>query len=263
MTTKETRLVLGMLAFASFVPLSMVYDEAITIPRALRNATARVSISSTSCSVTCGLGFKMEETCEVGPSGKRKDCIKRKLECLTNWICGIRHFTVLEGKPFELRCLTTREIGSQTQSLSYSWRLARGIITTDDALFMPFKTPSFIIKLSPAEEYDSGTYRCDVQLIQTYKLVKRVYFGLRVIPGRLVDLNFDKSLTVEQALVNEDKNQQNISNTPVQEKRESWRRRAAIVFAIGIGSGILGGILLYTFLYCLLKMCGGQDQEDE
>ncbi|XP_066482718.1 transmembrane protein 81 [Tiliqua scincoides] len=261
MTTTETSLVLRMLAFASFVPLSMVHDEPVTIPKALRNATARVSISSTSCSVTCGLGYKVEETCEVGPDGKRKDCTKRRLDCLTNWICGMRHFTVLVGKPFELSCLTSREIGPETQSFSYSWRLARGIITTDDALFMPFKAPSFIIKLSPAEEYDAGTYRCDVQLIKSYKLVKRIYFGLRVIPGRLVDLNFDQSLTEGQKLENENQNQQNVTN--VQEERQSWRKRVVIVFTLGIGSGVLGGILLYTLFYCLLKKGSDHDHADK
>ncbi|XP_053104157.1 transmembrane protein 81 [Hemicordylus capensis] len=261
--TAETTLTFGTLAFAFFVPFS-VASEPITIPKQLMTATARVSVSSTSCSVTCGLGYKVEETCEVGPEGKRKNCIKRRVDCLTNWICGMRHFTVLVGKPFELSCLSSKEIGPETRSFSYSWRLARGIITSDDALFRVFKAPSFTIKLSPAEEYDAGTYRCDVQHIKSYKLIKRIYFGLRVIPGHLVDLNFDKSLTEEQKLENgEGGNPQTTTSVPVQGPRQSWRQRAVIVFSIGIGSGVVGGVLLYTLLYCLLKDRRNYEQVEE
>ncbi|XP_061486357.1 transmembrane protein 81 [Rhineura floridana] len=250
----ETGLALGILAFAFFVPLSVTSHEAVTIPKQLRTAAGRVAVSCTSCSVTCGLGYKIEETCEVRPDGQRRDCTKQKVDCLTNWICGMRHFTVLVGKPFEFSCLTTGEIGPQTQSFSYTWRLARGIITTDDVLFVPFKNPGFVIKLFPAEEYDAGTYRCDVQLMKNYMVVKRIYFGLRVIPGDLVDLSFDKSLTLEQQLESEnEKNQQNITNIPVQERWHSWRQRAVLVFLIGIGSGVVGGVLLHTLLYCVLK----------
>ncbi|XP_063156158.1 transmembrane protein 81 [Candoia aspera] len=227
----------------------------ITIPVKLRTATARVLISSTSCSVTCGMGYKVEETCQIGPKSERRYCDIKKVECLTNWICGMLHFTILVGKPFEFQCLSPAEIGPEIQSFSYSWRLARGIITTDDALFKPFKTTGFVIKLSPAKEYDAGTYRCDVQFMRTYKIVKRIYFGLRVIPGHLVDLNFDKSLTLEQHLESEnEKNQQNATSVPVQKQQQSWRQRALFVFLIGIGSGAVGGILLHNIFYYLVKV---------
>ncbi|XP_062975365.1 transmembrane protein 81 [Elgaria multicarinata webbii] len=257
MITAEVSLALGTLALAFFIPLSMASAETVTIPKELKAATARVSVSSTSCSVTCGLGYKVEERCQVNPQGERRGCTKRRVDCLANWICGMRHFTILVGKPFELSCLTPHEIGPETQSFSYTWRLARGIITTDDALFMPFKAPSFVIKLSPAEEYDAGTYRCDVQFMRTYKMVKRIYFGLRVIPGQLVELNFDKSLTLEQKLESENGNNQQNTNTtaaPVRKQWSSWRHRAVFVFVVGIGSGVIGGVLLHTLLYYLLRV---------
>ncbi|XP_054835408.1 transmembrane protein 81 [Eublepharis macularius] len=249
----EIHLTLGTLAFAFFIAPSAASTESVTIPKELSTVTARLSVSSTSCSVTCGLGYKVEEVCDIGPDGKRRYCSLLRSECLTNWLCGVRHFTVLVGKPFKFSCLTSEEIGPETQSFSYTWRLARGIITTDDAHFVPFKTPSYIIKLSPTEEYDAGTYRCDVQLMKTYKLVKRIYFGLRVIPGNLVDLNFEKSLILEQKLEDKEKNQQNVSVVFHKWQHYSWRQRALLVFLVGIGSGVLGGILLGIFLHSLLK----------
>uniref|UniRef100_A0A8D0BW88 Transmembrane protein 81 n=1 Tax=Salvator merianae TaxID=96440 RepID=A0A8D0BW88_SALMN len=247
-------IVFAILAFAFFLPLSLAFDVTVTIPKELITASGRVLVSCTSCSVTCGLGYKVEEICEVRPNGERRDCIQKRVECLTNWVCGMRHFTVPVGEPFELRCLSPEEIGPETQSFSYSWRLSRGIITTDDALFSPLKVPSFVLKLSPVEEYDAGTYRCDVQFMKNYRIVKRIYFGVRVIPGHLVDLNFDKSLTLEQMLGSEnEKNQTNTVTTPSQERWQSWRQRAVFVFAVGIGSGVVGGALLHTLLYCFLK----------
>ncbi|XP_044276750.1 transmembrane protein 81 [Varanus komodoensis] len=263
MMTAEACLALGILALAFFVPVTSV--EKVTIPKELKAVSARVSVSSTSCSVTCGLGFKVEETCQVNPNGERTNCTKHRLDCLSNWICGMRHFTVLVGKPFELSCLTPYEIHPEMQGFSYTWRLARGIITTDDALFLPFKTKSFAIKLSPAEEYDAGTYRCDVQLMKNYKLVKRIYFGLRVIPGHLVELNFDKSLTSEQKLDsgNAGSHKNTTTITPGLERWSSWQQRAVFVFVVGIGSGMIGGVLLHTVFYYLLKVHGSYEYEED
>ncbi|XP_077190811.1 transmembrane protein 81 [Paroedura picta] len=250
----ETRLTLGTLAFAFFVPLTVASMISVTIPKALITATARLSVSSTSCSVTCGLGYKAEEICDIGSDGQRRHCTLQRSECLTNWLCGVRHFTVLVGKPLKLSCLTSEEIGPETQSFSYTWRLARGIITTDDPLFVPFKAPSYVIELSPAEEYDAGTYRCDVQFMKNYKIVKRIYFGLRVIPGNLVDLNFEKSLTQEQKTEAEkEKTEQNTTTSLLKWQHYSWQQRALLVFLVGIGSGVLGGVLLGIFLHSLLK----------
>lgn len=264
MKNTETHLILGTLMFAFVMPVSLESMDSVTIPKELRSATARLSVSSTSCSVTCGLGYKVEELCDIGSDGKRSHCTLRRSECLTNWLCGVRHFTVLVGKPFKFSCLTSEEIGPETQSFRYTWRLARGIITTDDALFVPFKVPSYAIELSPAEEYDAGTYRCDVQLMKSYKLVKRIYFGLRVIPGNLVDLNFEKSLTLEQkSEAEKDKTQLNKTIVLLKWQHYSWRQRALLVFLVGIGSGVLGGVLLGICFHSLLKNRSKSESADE
>ncbi|XP_034623084.1 transmembrane protein 81 [Trachemys scripta elegans] len=255
MKTLENSFICGTLAFGFYLPLLAASLETVTIPEQLKSAVAKVLVSTTSCSVTCGLGFKVEEMCQIDPHGKRSHCNFRRSDCLTNWICGLLHFTVPIGKPFKLSCLTSEMIGVGSQAFIYTWRLARGIITTDDLLFKPFKTPSYVIKLSPAKESDAGTYRCDVQLMKTFKLVKRIYFGLRVIPNDLVDLNFQKSLTLEQKLAANEKegNQQNGTSVVVQWHQQSWQRRALLVFLIGIGSGVAGGVLVGTVLYFLLE----------
>ncbi|XP_067387793.1 transmembrane protein 81 [Emydura macquarii macquarii] len=256
MKTLGNSFISGTLAFIFYLPLLMASLETVTIPEQLKSAVAKVLVSTTSCSVTCGLGFKVEEICEVGSNGKRSHCNFRRSDCLTNWICGLLHFTVPIGKPFELSCLTSEMIGVGSQAFVYTWRLARGIITTDDVLFKPFKAPSYVIKLSPAKESDAGTYRCDVQLMKTFKLVKRIYFGLRMIPSDLVALNFQKSLTLEQKLAANEKegNKQNVTSVIVQWQQHSWQRRAWFVFLIGIGSGVTGGVLVGTLLYFLLQV---------
>ncbi|XP_060628918.2 transmembrane protein 81 [Anolis sagrei] len=268
MTKAQVSLSLGTLLLTVFALLSMASNEPpsspITIPKPLSDATARVAISSTSCSTTCGLGYKVEERCKITPNGERQQCSKRRVDCLSNWICGMVHYTVLVGESFEFSCLNTEEVGPETQSFSYTWRVARGIISTDDALFKPFKSSGFVINFSPVEEYDAGTYRCDVQFMKTYKIVKRIYVGIRVIPGHLVDLNFDKSLNEEQKLeIMNEGNEQNATAAPIEEQLKSWQQRAAFMFLIGIGSGALGGILLHTLLYYLLKAPADNEHVEE
>ncbi|XP_074833902.1 transmembrane protein 81 [Carettochelys insculpta] len=264
MKTLEKNFICGTLAFGFYLPLWAASLETITIPEQLKSAVAKVLVSTTSCSVTCGLGFKVEELCQVAPNGKRSHCTFRRSDCLTNWICGLLHFTVPMGKQFELSCLTSEMIGVGSQAFIYTWRLARSIITTDDMLFKPFKTRSYVIKLSPAKELDAGTYRCDVQLMKTFRLVKRIYFGLRVIPNNLVNLNFEKSLTLEQKLAaNEKEGNQNGTGVIVQWHQQSWQRRALLVFLIGIGSGVAGGVLVGAVLYFLVKACRKNSATEE
>ncbi|XP_019369822.1 PREDICTED: transmembrane protein 81 [Gavialis gangeticus] len=254
MKTSKSSFILGTFTFAFCLPTA-VSLETVTIPEKLKSATVKVSVSTTSCSVTCGLGFKVEEVCELGPDGKRRHCTFRRSDCLTSWICGLLHFTVPVGKPFELSCLTSEMIGIGSQAFIYTWRLARGIITTNDVLFKSIKTPSYVIKLSPAKESDAGTYRCDVQLMKTFKLVKRIYFGLRVIPTDLIELKFYKSLTLEQKLA-EYKKEGNGGNGTIflsRWQQDSWQRRALVVFVVGIGSGVAAAILVGAVLFFLLK----------
>uniref|UniRef100_A0A8C8SD54 Transmembrane protein 81 n=1 Tax=Pelusios castaneus TaxID=367368 RepID=A0A8C8SD54_9SAUR len=257
MKTLENSFICGTLAFGFHLPLLMASLSKVKIPEQLKSAAGTVVVSTTPCSVTCGLGVKVDEICEVNSKGKRTFCKLHRSDCVANWICGLRHFTVPVGKPFELNCLTYEMIGVGTQAFRYSWRLASGIITTDDVLFKLFKTPSYVIKLSPAKESDAGTYRCDVQLKKTFKIVKRLYFGLKVIPHDVVELNFQKSLTPEQKLAAHEKAgiRWNITSIVGGWPRYSGQRRAWFVFLIGIGSGVTGGLLVGTGLYFLLQVC--------
>uniref|UniRef100_A0A8C3RAI8 Transmembrane protein 81 n=1 Tax=Cyanoderma ruficeps TaxID=181631 RepID=A0A8C3RAI8_9PASS len=162
---------------------------------------AVVVVNSTSCSVACGPGVKEERVCEVTPAGEHRNCSLLRSRCLRDWICGLQHLAIPEGKPVRLLCLSPDAASLEGPNFGYTWRFSRGLITTNDLLFRPFRNPSPSLSFSPALESHSGTYRCDVQVLSSFQLVKRIYFGLRVIPRDLVDLDFEKSLTWEQQLV--------------------------------------------------------------
>nr|XP_009670533.1 PREDICTED: transmembrane protein 81 [Struthio camelus australis] len=255
MRALENSLILGILACAFYLPLIVSYEK-VTIPAELKSVVAKVLVNTTSCSVTCGLGFKMEEMCEITPAGERRNCTLRRSDCLTSWICGLLHFTVPVGKPFEISCLTSDVTGIDSQAYIYTWRLAQGLITTNDVLFRPFKNPDSVIRLSPARESDAGTYRCDVQMMKTFKVIKRIYFGVRVIQKDLVDLNFQKSLTLEQKIAEneEEGNKQNITHIEMRQQQSFWQSKLLNEPLIGVGSGVIGGVLVSISLYFLRKI---------
>ncbi|NXW50718.1 TMM81 protein, partial [Nyctiprogne leucopyga] len=247
--------ILGILSCA-FCLLLVVSSEEVTIPADLKSAVAKVVVNTTSCSVTCGLGFKLEEMCEVTPAGERRNCTLLRSDCLTSWVCGLLHFTIPVGKPFQFSCLTSDTVGFGSQAYSYTWRFAPGLITTNDALFKRFQNPSSAISFSPARESDAGTYRCDVQMLKTFRIIKRVYFGVRVIPKNLVDLNFQKSLTWEQKLAanKEEGNAENSTHEEVQEQQHFWQEQLFYECLVGVGSGVTGGILVSVALLSLQKI---------
>ncbi|NXC41389.1 TMM81 protein, partial [Penelope pileata] len=247
--------ILGMLPCAFYLPLAVSFPK-VTIPPELQTAVARIAVNSTSCSVTCGLGFKLEEMCEVTPTGKRRNCSSRRSHCLTTWTCGLLHFTVPMGKPFELNCLTPDIIALGSKGYSCTWRIAPGLITMNDLLFVLLRNPGFAVRFSPTQESDAGTYRCDVRVLKTFRVVKRVYFGLRVIRKELVDLNFEKSLTREQKLAasNEEGIKANTTLTDVEEKKHFWQRKSFFKSLIGIGCGVLGIVVLCAALRYVQKM---------
>ncbi|NXU49162.1 TMM81 protein, partial [Turnix velox] len=185
--------ILGVMTCALCLPLVVLCDK-----EELSSSQVRVLINATSCSVTCGPGFKLEELCEMGTGGERWGCQLRRSRCLAPWACGLHHSTIPAGNPFQLSCLEPEL--RDTEDYLYTWRRARGLITTNDVLFQPFHNPGPIVEFSPTQESDAGTYRCDVQMLKTLKVIKRVYFGLRVTQKSLVDINFDKFLTLEQKL---------------------------------------------------------------
>ncbi|NWH93601.1 TMM81 protein, partial [Aegithalos caudatus] len=214
---------------------------------------AAVLVNSTSCSVTCGLGVREERLCQVSPAGERRNCSLVRSRCLSHWICGLQHLSVPEGKPFRLTCLSPDAASLEGQNFGYTWRFARGLITTNDELFHPFRNPGPSLSFSPALESHSGTYRCDVQVLSSFQLVQRIYFGLRVIPKDLVELDFQKSLTWEQQLAAG--GEEPVGNvggpTAWERRRRPWEQPWFYEAVVGIGSGIIAGILFSLGLCCL------------
>ncbi|NXC19192.1 TMM81 protein, partial [Corythaeola cristata] len=249
--------ILGILLCAFCLPLVGSFGN-VTIPAELKSAVAKIVVNTTSCSVTCGLGVKLEEMCEITPAGERRNCALRRSDCLTSWVCGLLHFTVPVGKPFQFSCLTSDAIGFGSQAYGYTWRIARGLITTNDVLFKPFKNPDAVVRFSPTRESDAGTYRCDVQVLKTFRVIKRVYFGVRVIQNDLVDLNFQKSLTWEQKLAanKEEGNIENGTREEVQEQQRFWQGELFYECLLGVGSGVIAGVLVSMALYLCKKILG-------
>ncbi|KAI5766333.1 unnamed protein product [Gulo gulo] len=246
MRTSAAGFLLGSLVLAFGLPLVVTSPKTLAIPKKLQQAVGRVIVNATTCTVTCGLGYKEETVCEVGPDGVRRKCVSQRLECLMNWVCGMLHFTVVRGKAFELSCLSSDILQVGKEAFRFTWRLARGIISTDDEIFKPFRASSHLVKFESIQEYDSGTYRCDVQLLRNLKFVKRLYFGLRVLPSHLVNLNFHQSLTENQKLVDQglDMNLDNSSKP----QHPPWEKKVAIALGIGIASGVAGGVLVVIAL---------------
>ncbi|NWV33792.1 TMM81 protein, partial [Grantiella picta] len=215
---------------------------------------ARIAVNSTPCSVTCGLGVQEQQLCEVTADGKSGNCSLLRSLCLSDWICGLQHLSVPEGKPIRLACLSPDATsGLERHNFSCTWQFARGLITTNDLLFQPFRNPSPSLSFPAALESHSGTYRCDVQEVSSFKLVKRIYFGLRVIPTDLVDLNFQESLSWEQQLAAGGEERGNGSGTG--EKGKSREKQWFYELVLGIGTGVIVGVVFSVGLCCLVRMC--------
>ncbi|NWV59099.1 TMM81 protein, partial [Malurus elegans] len=218
----------------------------------------RIAVNATPCSVTCGLGVREERLCEVTAAGDTGNCSLVRSRCLSRWICGLLHLSVAEGDPFRLSCLSPDATDLEEQTFGYTWQFARGLVTTNDLLFQPLRFPSPALSFSPALESHSGTYRCDVQELSSFKLVKRIYFGLKVIPRDLVELNFQKSLTWEQQLAASGEDAGNDTGAGERDRRRRWKfweERWFYEAVVGIASGVVMGILLSVGLCCLSWIC--------
>ncbi|NWS76052.1 TMM81 protein, partial [Crotophaga sulcirostris] len=253
MKTLRNSLIRGILPCAFYLPLVTSVGN-VTIPAELKTAVVKVAVKSTSCSVTCGVGFKLEEMCELTPFGGRRNCTLRRTECLTKWVCGIHYFTIPVGKPFQISCLTsdTDNFGNQ----AYKWGFAQGLVTTKDELFKLLQTTNSFIKFSPIRESDAGTYRCDVRMLKAFRIIKRIYFGVRVIRSDLVELNFQKSLTREQKLAVTKKKESTESSSyeEGQEQRHFWNKELVYECLVGVGTGVVAGVLVSVSLCCLGKI---------
>uniref|UniRef100_A0A3B3XUR9 Transmembrane protein 81 n=1 Tax=Poecilia mexicana TaxID=48701 RepID=A0A3B3XUR9_9TELE len=146
-----------------------------------------VITESSPCSVTCGLGVKTQTLCLLKDG---KTCRSQQVQCVESWQCGLKTMTVTSGQRVEIDCL-----GEVMAAMgAVLWRYARGVITSDDSLFDRWKAPDLQrVVLDPVREKDAGTYRCDVQ-DANYRRKKTVYWGVRVLPAGVVNLDYQSSL---------------------------------------------------------------------
>ncbi|XP_023248708.1 transmembrane protein 81 [Seriola lalandi dorsalis] len=169
------------------------------------NVPVEVIVDSSPCSTTCGLGLKTQTLClmkdgerameEGGRSGNGAEvseaCRVRKVKCQESWQCGLRTMTVTSGQRVEIDCLGEVMQAMGRFSWRVLWRYARGIISSDDSLFDRWEAPQLDrVILDPVREEDAGTYRCDVQ-DAVFRRVKRVYWGIRVLPAGVLNLDYD------------------------------------------------------------------------
>ncbi|XP_057685839.1 transmembrane protein 81 [Corythoichthys intestinalis] len=175
-----------------------------------------VVTKSTQCSVTCGLGVKMQTVCKVKDSQKAleesktkstgnavaesnlevEDCRDEKVSCQESWQCGIKTFTKTTGERLEIDCLSKTPKLVKKFAWRVSWRRAPGVISTDDSLFKPWQAPHLdLVILYPIEEKHAGTYRCDV-LDANFRKVKTEYWGVRVLPKGVLNLDYEHAKSV-------------------------------------------------------------------
>ncbi|KAM8977218.1 transmembrane protein 81 [Pelodytes ibericus] len=237
--------------------------KAVTIPEELKGVSARMVIDSSKCSVTCGVGTKVEERCLVEPSGDKKDCEEVTVKCVAAWLCGMFTYTLTIGQFFTIDCLS-KNTDISNQDMLYYWRISRGILTTDDMLFRPLNIRTYAITFSSIQEKDAGTYRCDVQNVLDLKLVKRLFYGVKVVSPTIVNLNFDKFMSNKlqlEALAQQEELLANGNHT--EEKVVIFGKRMYVIVGVGSGVGILGGVLIAIFLLCPPHRRIVIDEEDE
>ncbi|XP_034034071.1 transmembrane protein 81-like [Thalassophryne amazonica] len=208
-----------------------------------------VVVSRTPCSATCGVGLKTEKLCflrgaekvlEEAP-GDHSDpevsdkCRVRKVNCLQMWWCGLKTFTVTVGDRVELNCLEEVLEDKGRFSWRVIWRFAKGLITPEDTLFARLKAPMMDrVILDPVTESDAGTYRCTV-LDFAFRRVKRIEWGIRVLPVGFMDLQYHSS--------QDDWDQQNQTVSSTQQNKERTALNM-VVMSFVIGGTTFGLIVL-------------------
>ncbi|CAG6021976.1 unnamed protein product, partial [Menidia menidia] len=179
-----------------------------TDPSEVDEVPVEVIADSSPCSATCGLGIKTQTLCllkdsktaledqpKIPPTQQEsEDCRARKVRCLESWQCGLTTMTVMSGQKVEIDCLGEVMEAMGRFSWRVSWRYARGIITSDDALFQCWEAPHLDrVVMESVREEDAGTYRCDVQ-DTSLRRVKRIYWGVRVLPVGVFSLDLQSSV---------------------------------------------------------------------
>ncbi|XP_073325670.1 transmembrane protein 81 [Pagrus major] len=187
-----------------------------------------VVVDASPCSVTCGLGMKTQTLCVLkdGKTAMEEDkagaevseeCRVRKVKCVESWQCGLRTMTVTSGQKVDIDCLGEVMKAMGRFSWRVSWRYARGVISSDDSLFTRWDAPLLDrVVLDPVREEDAGTYRCDVQ-DTSFRRVKRVHWGIRVLPVGVLNLDYESS----QAQWDSAGNQQNQTVSDIHEHTEA------------------------------------------
>ncbi|XP_061554631.1 transmembrane protein 81 [Phycodurus eques] len=172
----------------------------------------QVVINSTPCSVTCGMGVKVQTVCklkdgqkaleekhEAFPQGDEEleQCHDVEVRCRESWQCGLKTVTMTTGERLELNCLVENNKKLVNKLLwRVSWHRATGVISSDDSLFARWESPQVdLVVLDPVKEEDAGTYRCDV-LDANFRRLKTVYWGVRVLPRGVLNLDYDHAQSV-------------------------------------------------------------------
>ncbi|XP_044141652.1 transmembrane protein 81 [Bufo gargarizans] len=241
-----------LLILSSLFLISLAQDMedliAVTIPRAIETVSIRAVIETTECSVTCGIGSKVEKRCLVDRFGIHKDCEVVRVECLSNWLCGPQVSTLRVGDPFTMDCQMppTGILGGRK---IYYWRIAPGIISVNDNYFRPLKVWNSTIVFDSIQEKNAGTYRCDVQREDDLKLVKRIYFGIRIITPGIIDINYDKYLISKQKLA---ALAERLNAQDVLKKLELYGGGYTYV-GIGSAVGIVTGLVILVLIRCTCR----------
>ncbi|CAN2387562.1 transmembrane protein 81, partial [Pristimantis euphronides] len=215
----------------------------VTIPQALESVSVWMAVQTTECSVTCGIGSKLERRCLVDRSGIDKNCEVVRVECLSNWLCGMQLYTVKAGHRFSMDCQIAYN-GTVGGRALYYWRVAMGFVTTMDSYFQPLNVKNSTIVFESIQEEDAGTYRCDVQREDDLKLVKRSYFGVQVITTDIIDINFHKYLISKEKLASL---AGGVTTHVVKKKGELYGGTYTYV-GIGCSVGILVGIIVVVLI---------------
>uniref|UniRef100_A0A3Q3JZX0 Transmembrane protein 81 n=1 Tax=Monopterus albus TaxID=43700 RepID=A0A3Q3JZX0_MONAL len=209
--------------------------------------SVEVIVNSSPCSTTCGLGMKTQTLCLLKDSEMVSDkCRVRKVPCLEAWQCGLRTMTVTSGQRVEINCLGEVEIWCVFFFFFFLWfmllwRYARGIISSDDSLFVRWEAPQLDrIILDPVSEKDAGTYCCDVQ-DTTFRRVKRVYWGVRVLPAGVINLDYENSLAQWESTGN----QQNQTMSDQQDHRMTF----LYMVWFSVKSGGFGDVCLFLIVF--------------
>ncbi|XP_053311874.1 transmembrane protein 81-like [Spea bombifrons] len=228
--------------------------KAVTVPDRLKGVSVKMVVESSPCSTSCGLGNKKEKRCIVGPSGKREDCETVSVSCVVSWICGMTSYTLTVGQPFTMNCLIVPAEGQSNQGLNYYWYNTKGQVTTQDDLFRPLRIRYFNITFPAIKESDAGSYRCDVQHALDFKLIKRVYYAVKVIPPSLVNLNYGKSLMRESELEAMAAQKQKLTKGNLSEKVKAiLESHNFIIFGVGGSAAVIVGGAFWGFFYLIRK----------